>query len=97
MITSHITNVIQTAVFKWNGDDLVILHEIPPQIEGGYDNIRDCTVEQDEVERKRATKIWQFKARRKLRLINQALDNRYHVTCGADGVICHVLLFLITA
>ena len=46
----HITNVIQTAVFKWNGDNLVILHEIPPQIEGGYDNIRDCTVE-DEVER----------------------------------------------
>jgi hypothetical protein len=100
----HITIMIQTANFNWNGDNLVILREIRSKLayfEGELSQLKEVTTILE-------LALWKMRmnekshqdmatqSQKRIKTDESSTRQQCRVTCGADVVIGHVLPFLIT-
>jgi hypothetical protein len=100
----HITIMIQTANFTWNGDNLVILRSIQEKVVYFEDEVSKLK----EITTILELALWKMKmnekshqdiatqSQKKIKSDESSTRQRYRITCGADLVIGHVLPFLIT-
>jgi hypothetical protein len=101
----HITNMIQTADYKWTEDNSGVLRRIKQKIAHFEDELPRL---------KEATSIleialWKMKinnnsleenttrSQKKVKIEESDIRSKCRIICGADVVIGHVLPFLITA
>jgi hypothetical protein len=101
----HITYMIQTSNFQYNGDNSSILRSIQDKIAHFEDELPKLkevtTMLEIALWKKRINDTIQqqkmAQSRKKIKTVESSTRQQCRVTCGADVVIGHVLPFLITA
>jgi hypothetical protein len=102
----HITNMIHTACFVWGSDNSVILHEIQAKVA----HFENELLQLKEVTTIIELALWKLRINENCLLQEEAthcqkkvktdessiIRTQYHITCGADVIIRHVLPFLIS-
>jgi hypothetical protein len=99
----HITNMIQTADYKWDEDNSPILHGIRRRIthfQDEYPKLKETTTILE-------LAFWKLKindilpgeanqCQKKMKTDESSIRRQCRITCGADVVIRHVLPYLVT-
>jgi len=101
----HITNMIYTANFEYNGDNRSILNRIQEKVayfEDELPKLKEITTilelalwklrMNEKIPEEEATRY-----QKKIKTNESSMRRQCRITCGADVVIGHVLPFLITA
>jgi hypothetical protein len=101
----HITNMIQTSNFEYNGDNSNILHRIQDKLvffEDELPKLKEATTMLELALWKKRINDMNHQqkmahSRKKIKIVESSTRQQDCVTCGADVVIGHVLPFLIAA
>jgi hypothetical protein len=102
---NYITNMIQTSNFEYGGDNMGIMHRIQEKLV----NFEDELPKLKEISTILELALWKLRlnekisdeeathCKKKVKTDKSSIRRQCRITCGADIVIGHVLLFLITA